>query len=104
MEANEFDGKYRRRFEKLATTNLADALDKIGARGAVIGIRPMYQCPKIIGKAVTIKITAAGMAPSKYHLGVRAIDAASPGMSLSSTTGETFITTAGVKFSPWGLR
>jgi regulator of RNase E activity RraA len=79
MEAKEFDEKYRKRFEKLATTNLADALDKIGTRGAVIGIRPMYECPKIIGRAVTIKITAAGLAPSKFHLGVRAIDAASPG-------------------------
>ena len=79
MEAKLFDGKYRRRLEKLATTNLADALDKVGIRGAVIGIRPMYECPKIIGRAVTIKITAAGIAPSKYHLGVRAIHAASPG-------------------------
>ncbi len=79
MEAKEFDDRYRKRLEKLATTNLADALDKIGLRGAVIGIRPMYDCPKIIGRAVTIKITAAGMAKSKYHLGVRAIDAARPG-------------------------
>jgi regulator of RNase E activity RraA len=79
MEAKEFDGKYRKRFEKLATTNMADALDKVGIRGAVIGIRPMYDCPKILGRAVTIKITAAGMTKSKYHLGVRAIDAAQPG-------------------------
>lgn len=79
MEAKEFDEKYRRRFDRLATTNLADALDKIGIRGAVIGIRPMYDCPKIVGRAVTIKITAAGMAKAKYHLGVRAIDAAQAG-------------------------
>jgi hypothetical protein len=79
MEAKEFDEKYRKRFEKLATTNLADALDKVGIRGAVIGIRPLYERSKIIGRAVTIKITAVGMAKSKYHLGVRAIDAASPG-------------------------
>ena len=79
MEAKEFDEKYRRRFDKLATTNLADALDKVGIRGAVIGIRPMYDCPKIVGRAVTIKITAAGMAKAKYHLGVRAIDAAQAG-------------------------
>ncbi len=79
MEANEFDEKYRRRFEKMATTNIADALDKVEIRGAVIGIKPMYDCPKILGRAVTIKITAAGIAKSKYHIGVRAIDAASPG-------------------------
>jgi len=79
MEAKEFDAKYRKRFGKMATTNIADALDKVGIRGAVIGIRPMYDCPKIMGRAVTIKITAAGMTKTKYHLGVRAIDTASPG-------------------------
>ncbi len=79
MNSKEFDEKYRERFKRLATTNLSDALDKVGIKGAVIGIRPMFDCPKIIGRAVTIKITAAGMTKSKYHIGVRAIDAASPG-------------------------
>ncbi len=79
MEAKVFDRKYRRRLGKLATTNIADAMDKVGIRGAVIGIRPMYDCPKVIGRAVTIKITAAGAVPGKYHLGVRAIDAAAGG-------------------------
>lgn len=79
MNSKEFDEKYRERFKRLATTNLSDALDKVGIKGAVIGIRPMFDCPKIVGRAVTIKITAAGMTKSKYHIGVRAIDAASPG-------------------------
>jgi 4-hydroxy-4-methyl-2-oxoglutarate aldolase len=79
MEATDFDAQYRQRLEKLATTNIADAMDKVGIRGAVIGIRPMYDCPKITGRAVTIKITAAGAVASKHHLGVRAIDAASAG-------------------------
>lgn len=79
MTSKEFDEKYRKRFQKLATTNLSDALDKVGIKGAVIGIRPMFDCPKIVGRAVTIKITAAGMVKSKFHLGVRAIDAANPG-------------------------
>ena len=72
-------GEKVERLKKMATTNIADALDKIEIRGAVIGIRPMYDCPKIAGKAVTIKITAAGMLKSKHHLGVRAINAAEPG-------------------------
>jgi regulator of RNase E activity RraA len=79
MESKEFDEKYRTRLEKLSTTNLADALDKEGMRGAVIGIRPMYGCPRIIGRAVTMKVTAAGMWKTKYHIGVRAIDSASAG-------------------------
>lgn len=79
MDAKEFDEKYRDRFKKMATTNISDALDRIGIKGAVIGIRPMFDCPKIVGRAVTIKITASGIGKSKYHLGVRAINAASPG-------------------------
>ncbi len=79
MESKEFDEKYRTRLEKLSTTNLADALDKEGMRGAVIGIRPMYGCPRIVGRAVTMKVTAAGMWKTKYHMGVRAIDSASAG-------------------------
>ena len=79
MDYQEFDQKYRNRLLKLSTTNLSDAMDKIGIQGAVIGIRPMYNCPRIVGRAVTIKITAAGMLKSEHHLGVHAIDAASPG-------------------------
>ena len=70
---------YRKRLEKLSTTNLSDALDKIGIRGAVIGIRPLFGMPKVIGRAVTIKMTAAGMVKSKRHLGVDAIATAGPG-------------------------
>jgi len=79
MKSNVFDEKYRSRILKLSTTNLSDALDKIGHNGAVSGILPMYDCPRITGRAVTIKITAAGMLKSEHHLGVHAIDAADKG-------------------------
>ena len=79
MDAEIFDRSYRSRFEKLSTTNLSDALDKVGLRGAVIGIRPLFGMPKVIGRAVTIKITAAGMMKSKRHLGIDAISSASSG-------------------------
>ncbi len=79
MEAEIFDRNFRKRLEKLSTTNLSDALDKIGMRGAVIGIRPLFGMPKVIGRAVTIKITAAGMMKSKRHLGIDAIATAAPG-------------------------
>ena len=79
MDAKLFDDQYRSRFLKLSTTNLSDAMDKVGVRGAVIGIRPMYDCPRIVGRAVTIKITAAGMMKSKHHLGVLAIDSSEEG-------------------------
>jgi 4-hydroxy-4-methyl-2-oxoglutarate aldolase len=79
MNAETFNAAYRKRLEKLSTTNLSDALDQVGVRGAVIGIRPLFGMPKVIGRAVTIKITAAGMMKSKRHLGVDAIASAEPG-------------------------
>ena len=79
MDQKTFDEKYRDRLLKLSTTNLSDAADKVGIRGAVSGIRPMYNCPRIVGRAVTIKVTAAGMLKSEHHLGVHAIDAAGKG-------------------------
>lgn len=39
----------------------------------------MLDFPKVVGRAVTIKITAAGMVRSKRHLGVEAIASAEPG-------------------------
>jgi len=79
MDRKVFERKYRRRLEKLSTTNLSDALDKIGIRSAVIGINPLFGKPKVIGSAVTIKITAAGVEKAKHHLGVEAIAAAQRG-------------------------
>lgn len=79
MDQSTFDLRYRGRLQWLSTTNLSDALDLIGSSGAIIGIRPMFDCPKVVGRAVTIKITAAGPVRSKRHLGVEAIAAAEPG-------------------------
>lgn len=79
MDRETFDRDFRVRLTALATTNLSDAMDKVGVRGAVIGIRPMLGAPKIVGRAVTIKITAAGPVKSKSHLGVEAIAAAEAG-------------------------
>jgi 4-hydroxy-4-methyl-2-oxoglutarate aldolase len=79
MDRETFDKEYRARLMALATTNLSDAMDKAGVRGAAIGIRPMLGMPKIVGRAVTIKITAAGPVKSKSHLGVDAIAMAESG-------------------------
>lgn len=79
MDSKGFDEKYRSRMLRLSTTNVSDAMDKVGIRGAVSGILPMYDCPRVVGRAVTIKITAAGMLKSEHHLGVHAIDAADVG-------------------------
>ena len=98
MDAKLFDDQYRSRFLKLSTTNLSDAMDKVGVRGAVIGIRPMYDCPRIVGRAVTIKITAAGMMKSKHHLGVLAIDSSEEGDIIVIDNRTTIV---GVRCFPW---
>lgn len=77
---SEFDLKYRARFEKLSSTNVSDALDALGLRGSTHGIRPMRErWRKIVGPAVTMRMTAAGETPQKTHLGMNAIAAAGPG-------------------------
>ena len=79
---NEFDTKYRARLEKLETTLIADAIDTVqgSQQRFAYGINPMNANPrKIIGKAVTVKITAAGMTKSKTHMCIKAIDAAQEG-------------------------
>jgi len=79
MTAEEFDKRYRGRLQKLATSNLSDALDKLGLTGAVIGIVPQWGKTKIIGRAVTIRMIAAGAVQSKTHLGVDAIEHSAKG-------------------------
>ena len=77
----EFTAEYRARFEALSTTNLSDAMDALHIHGTTHGIRPIWHTMgKVLGPAVTLKMTAAGQPkPTPYHLGFRAIDAAKPG-------------------------
>ncbi len=75
-----FDENYRQRFERLSTTNVSDAMDALGIRGSTYGIRPMMpNWSKAVGRAVTVKMTAAGPVKGKNHLGVKAIEAAEKG-------------------------
>ncbi len=76
----EFDQKYRARFERLSTTNVADAEDALGVKGATYGIRPLREAwGKVVGRAVTIKMCAAGETKNQHHLGMTAISLAEPG-------------------------
>ena len=77
---NVFDEKYRARFEKLSTTNVSDACDFYNIHGATYGIRPMIEkWGRMVGRAVTVKMCAAGETKNKHHLGMNAIVAAEPG-------------------------
>lgn len=80
MNAAQFDGEFRVRLEALATSNLSDALDRLGIRfGAVAGIVPRWGRTKVVGRAMTIRMTAAGAVPAVAHLGVDAIMASESG-------------------------
>jgi regulator of RNase E activity RraA len=64
------------RLAKLDTCAVSDALDRLGLKGAVLGIRPLWPCPRIVGRAVTVKIKPAGLQKPKQHLCTPAIAAA----------------------------
>ena len=67
------------RLGKLDTCAVSDALDRLGLKGATYGVRPMWPCPKIVGRAVTMKIKPAGLDKAKHHLGTMPIEAAKAG-------------------------
>ena len=67
------------RLSKLDTCAASDALDRLALRGTTIGIRPVWPCPRIVGRAVTVKVKPAGLVKSTKHLCTPAIEAAKPG-------------------------
>jgi 4-hydroxy-4-methyl-2-oxoglutarate aldolase len=67
------------RLLKLDTCAVSDGMDRLSLAGATYGVRPMWSCPKIVGRAVTMKIKPVGLDKPKQHLGTLPIDVAQPG-------------------------
>jgi regulator of RNase E activity RraA len=67
------------RLGKLDSCAVSDALDSLNLKGATWGVRPQWPCPKIVGRAVTMKIKPAGLEQPTQHLGTAPIEAAQPG-------------------------
>jgi regulator of RNase E activity RraA len=68
------------KFQPYSTTNISDALDKVGLHPGIVGILPLYEsCPKVLGRAMTMKVTAAGPTRPSTHMGVDPIMAAGDG-------------------------
>jgi 4-hydroxy-4-methyl-2-oxoglutarate aldolase len=67
------------RLAKLDTCAVSDALDRLGLKGAVLGIHPLWPAPRIAGRCVTVKIEPMGLERPKQHLCTPAIAAAAPG-------------------------
>jgi len=56
-----------RALEALDTNTVSDALDFIGLPGATYGLRPLWDCPKIVGRAATIQLgPKQGSAPTVH--------------------------------------
>ena len=64
------------RLIKLDSCAVSDALDSLNLKGATWGVRPQWQCPKIAGRAVTMKLKPAGLQQPTQHLGTAPIEAA----------------------------
>jgi regulator of RNase E activity RraA len=66
------------RLAQLDACAVSDALDRLGLPGAVLGIGPLWPCPRIAGRCVTVKIKPAGLERSRQHLCTSAVAAAAP--------------------------
>ena len=84
------------RLIKLDTCAVSDALDSLSLKGATWGVRPQWPCPKIAGRAVTMKIKPAGLQQPAQHLGTAPIEAAQPGDVIVIDNGGK------LEFSCWG--
>jgi regulator of RNase E activity RraA len=80
MTATEKRADLAARLARLDTCGVSDALDRHGLRGAVLGLKPMWPCPRIAGRVITVKLRRAQ--PGEHaprHLGTAAIEAGGPG-------------------------
>lgn len=67
------------RLGQLDTCAVSDAQDKLGIKGTVIGILPLYETGRIAGRAVTFKLKTKGNETTTRHLGTSAVEASAPG-------------------------
>jgi len=63
------------RLASLDTNTVSDALDFLGVPGATCGLRPLWDCPKIVGRASTIQLGPKAHTKPTVHLISPVIDA-----------------------------
>ncbi|KAJ5699675.1 hypothetical protein N7536_002688 [Penicillium majusculum] len=63
------------RLSALDTNTVSDALDFLSLKGATYGLRPLWDCPKIVGRASTVKLGPKTDAAPTAHLLTPVIDA-----------------------------
>ena len=57
-----------KRLAALDTNTVSDALDFLGLAGATVGLRPLWNCPKIVGRASTVLLAPKLDAEPSVHL------------------------------------
>jgi 4-hydroxy-4-methyl-2-oxoglutarate aldolase len=68
------------RLARLDTCGVSDALDRLGLDGVVLGLQPMWPCPRIAGRVITVRLRRAEAGEhAPRHLGTAAIEAGGPG-------------------------
>lgn len=78
----------RTRMAKLPTTIVSDALDACGlTNNTVAGIRPTWNCPSIIGRALTHYSVPASGHKTTVHGGFKTSDLARPGDVIVASNG-----------------
>ena len=63
------------RLAALDTNTVSDALDFLDLKGATYGLRPLWDCPKIVGRASTVKVGPKTDAAPTTHLLTSVVDA-----------------------------
>lgn len=67
------------RLAALDTNTVSDALDFLGLPGATYGLRPLWNCPKVVGRASTVLLGPKTEAKPTVHLISPVIDAVNAG-------------------------
>lgn len=84
------------RLDRLDTSTVSDALDFLTLPGATVGLRPLWNCPKIVGRASTVQLgPKVGDAPT-VHL-------SSPVIAAIETDERVLVISGGIDgVSCWG--
>lgn len=84
------------RLAKLDTNTISDALDFLNLPGATYGIRPLWNCPKIVGRASTIQLgPKQGNAPTVHLI--------SPVIASINSSDRILVISGGIEgISCWG--
>lgn len=84
------------RLALLDTNTVSDALDFLGLPGATVGLRPLWNCPKIVGRASTVQLAPKQDAAPTVHL-------ISPVVASIETDDRVLVIAGGVEgISCWG--